>query len=81
VAARFGIHSIPTVLFVKDGRIVDQVVGAVPKAELQRRLDTLGYPARALSQDGSGLFNRDAGEPDQEGRGHHGARLAHPGAR
>jgi thioredoxin len=42
LAARFGIHSIPTLLFVKDGRIVDQVVGAVPRVELQRRLDALG---------------------------------------
>jgi thioredoxin len=42
LAARFGIHSIPTLLFVKDGQIVDQVVGAVPRVELQRRLDTLG---------------------------------------
>jgi hypothetical protein len=29
-------------LFAKDGRIVDHVVGAVPKVELQRRLDTIG---------------------------------------
>jgi thioredoxin 1 len=42
LAARFGIQAIPTLLFVKDGRIVDQVVGAVPKAEIRRRLDTLG---------------------------------------
>jgi thioredoxin len=42
LAARFDIHSIPTLLLVKDGRIVDQVIGAVPKVELQRRLDTLG---------------------------------------
>ena len=42
LAARFGIHSIPTLLFVKDGQIVDQVVGAVPRVELQRRLNTLG---------------------------------------
>ena len=42
LAGRFGIHSIPTILFVKDGRIVDQVVGAVPKAALQEKLATLG---------------------------------------
>jgi len=42
LAARFEIRSIPTLLFAKDGRIVDHVVGAVPKVELQRRLDTIG---------------------------------------
>lgn len=42
LAARYGIHSIPAILFVKDGRVVDQVVGAVPKAQLQRKLDALG---------------------------------------
>src|SRR5216110_1962782 len=28
LAARYGIRSIPTILFVKDGEIVDRVVGA-----------------------------------------------------
>ena len=35
LAARYGIRSIPTILFVKEGTVVDRVVGAAPKAVLQ----------------------------------------------
>ena len=36
LAARYGIRSIPTILFVKQGAVVDRVVGAAPKAVLQK---------------------------------------------
>jgi len=35
LAARYGIRSIPTILFVKGGTVVDRMVGAVPKSALQ----------------------------------------------
>ena len=35
LAARYEIRSIPTILIVKDGTVVDRVVGAVPKTTLQ----------------------------------------------
>src|SRR5881409_124049 len=41
LAARYGIRSIPTILFVKGGKVADQVIGAVPKAKLQAKLDAL----------------------------------------
>jgi thioredoxin 1 len=34
-ASSFNVRSIPTLLFVKDGKVVEQVVGALPKAQLQ----------------------------------------------
>ncbi len=41
-AARFGIRSIPTILFFKDGSQVEQIIGALPKsaikAKVQQRL-------------------------------------------
>ena len=37
-AAQFGIRSIPTILFFKGGKVVDQVIGAVPKAALEQMI-------------------------------------------
>lgn len=37
-AMRFRIMSIPTLLVFKDGELVDQIVGAMPKSELEPRL-------------------------------------------
>jgi thioredoxin 1 len=40
-AARFGIRSIPTLLFFRDGARVDQVVGAHPKGTIKAKIDQL----------------------------------------
>lgn len=39
VASRYGIRSIPTLLFFKNGQPVNQVIGAVPKQLLQQKID------------------------------------------
>jgi thioredoxin 2 len=39
LAARHEIRSIPTILLVKDGRVVDRVVGAVPRSTLAAKID------------------------------------------
>jgi thioredoxin 1 len=41
VSAQFGVRSIPTILFIKNGEVVDKVVGAVPKATLTSKLEAL----------------------------------------
>ena len=39
VAMKYGIRSIPTILFIKNGEVVDRSVGAVPKSQLAGKLD------------------------------------------
>lgn len=37
-AQRFDIMSIPTLLFVKDGKVVDRLIGAVPRPKIEEKL-------------------------------------------
>ncbi len=41
VAIRYGARSIPMLLFVKDGKVVDQVIGAVPKKQVVKKLNAI----------------------------------------
>ncbi len=44
-AMKYVIRSIPSLLFFKDGKPVDQMVGVVPKRILAEKLDTLAAQA------------------------------------
>lgn len=41
LAVRFGVRNIPTVLFIKDGNVVDKSVGAAPKSTFEDKLKAL----------------------------------------
>lgn len=41
LAARYGIRSIPTILFFKEGKVVGDIIGAVPKSQIKKKLDEL----------------------------------------
>ncbi|MBQ8096889.1 MAG: thioredoxin [Prevotella sp.] len=41
LAAEFGIRNIPTVIFLKDGQVVDKIVGAMPKAKFEEKFEAL----------------------------------------
>ena len=39
LANRFGILSVPTLMVFRGGRVVDQLVGAVPKEQIRKLLE------------------------------------------
>ncbi len=41
LTAEYRVISIPTLIFFKNGKPVDQIIGAVPKAEIAKKLDAL----------------------------------------
>lgn len=41
IAMEFGIRNIPTILFFKNGQVVDKFVGATTKAKLQEKFEAL----------------------------------------
>ena len=41
LAMKFGIQSIPSFVFIKDGKVVDKVTGAMPKSVLNSYLEEL----------------------------------------
>jgi len=41
LAVKYGIRSIPSILFFKDGQVVDQMVGAASKQAFAEKLDSL----------------------------------------
>jgi thioredoxin 1 len=40
IAGRYGVMSIPTLIIFKNGNVVGQIVGALPKAEIKNRITT-----------------------------------------
>ncbi len=41
IAVRYGIMSIPTLMIFKDGEVVDQIIGAVPKEYIVEKLEQI----------------------------------------
>ena len=41
IALKYGVRSIPALIFFKDGQPVDQIVGAVPKGVLKKKVDSV----------------------------------------
>lgn len=52
LATQYGIQAVPTLLFFKDGRVVDQVVGIAPLSVLVEKLTALQGQDRSTAEAG-----------------------------
>ena len=41
IAAKYGIRSIPSLLLFKNGQVVDQILGVLPKNQISKKIDEL----------------------------------------
>ena len=41
ISFKYGIRNIPTVLFIKDGQVIDKIVGATAKAAYEEKIKAL----------------------------------------
>ncbi len=41
IAAKYNIQSIPTLLIFKEGKVIEQIVGALPKEALKSKIDAI----------------------------------------
>ena len=41
VSSKYQIRSIPSIVFFKDGKVTDQIVGAVPKVKIMSKIETI----------------------------------------
>jgi thioredoxin 1 len=46
-AMKYGVQGIPTLLFVRDGQVVDRMVGAAPRPMIKARIEKLVAPVAA----------------------------------
>lgn len=41
ISGKYGIRNIPTILFIKNGEVVDKMVGAAPKTNIAAKIDAM----------------------------------------
>lgn len=41
IAVKYGVKSVPTLMFFKNGEVVDQVLGAVPKDFIEKKMNSI----------------------------------------
>ena len=59
LAMRFGVRNVPTVIFIKNGEVVDKQVGAAPKSTFEEKLKAILAPdPRKLAEFFDQLFQR-----------------------